>query len=621
MNNKKNIQFILITLIIAIVLSFLIEIVYFNRSVFRINETYSPEIVETKDIIKKDNKLVTNSKDSYIIVKVKNNYVNKLQFNYKANKNIAWQIKYLANNEEISIDNISSLFINKASRQIMLNTDYLTIQFNNKNITINNIKINNSIYINWGRLIFLIILLTLIPLLIKFRKQLSNNLDKTFILIALISGFLYILITPKTVYNSWDDQIHIKNAQVFTDSQKGEYSEGFQLLTAHDVMDDKKIKSTEEQLELYKAINKFDNNTSDMIIQVNNYSPKYNKLIYLPFKVGFVISDILHLNLITAIVIAKFLNLLAYTLIIAFAIKISSPSIKKLLFVIGLLISNIFLASQFSYDPTITASLLLAVALFIKMLEENEINIKYLIAFIIAIIWASLPKAVYCLFGLLVLAIPNNKFKNKNQAIKLKMVVIAIVLLLISNYVLPALLGGVSGDSRGGNTSVSGQLSFMLHNPISYAIILLKFIFIRGPELLIGNSALAGTGYILIDQNQIKNNLYILSIIYLLYIAFTNHINDKIINNKIKMSFALLISASLVLIPTALYIVFTEVGNMTIEGVQARYFISLLLPLTIIMSQKSKSNKKEKIVEYIPIISFAILMIGLFFILKESFGI
>ena len=87
------------------------------------------------------------------------------------------------------------------------------------------------------------------------------------------------------------------------------------------------------------------------------------------------------------------------------------------------------------------------------------------------------------------------------------------------------------------------------------------------------------------------------------------------------MSFALLISASLVLIPTALYIVFTEVGNMTIEGVQARYFISLLLPLTIIMSQKSKSNKKEKIVEYIPIISFAILMIGLFFILKESFGI
>ena len=52
MNNKKNIQFILITLIIAIVLSFLIEIVYFNRSVFRINETYSPEIVETKDIIK-----------------------------------------------------------------------------------------------------------------------------------------------------------------------------------------------------------------------------------------------------------------------------------------------------------------------------------------------------------------------------------------------------------------------------------------------------------------------------------------------------------------------------------------------------------------------------------------
>ena len=92
MKSKKTIQFFLVTIIISIVLSFLLEIVFFNRDVFRINEKYSPEIVETNNIVIKDNKFIT-SKDSYIKIKVEDNYVNKLQFNYKTNKDIEWDIK------------------------------------------------------------------------------------------------------------------------------------------------------------------------------------------------------------------------------------------------------------------------------------------------------------------------------------------------------------------------------------------------------------------------------------------------------------------------------------------------------------------------------------------------
>ena len=619
MKNKKTIQFFIITIVISIVLSFLLEVVFFNRNVVRNNKTYSPEIVEINNIIKNGNKYITN-KNSYIKLRIKDNYINKLQFDYKTNKDIDWQIKYDLNGEELVIYNASSKFITKASRKINISTDYITISFNNKSI-ISNIKINNSICLEWTRILFFTILFSFITILIRFRKKLGNNLDKTFILIALVTGFMFILITPKTPYNSWDDQIHVKNAQVFNDSIVGDYSAGFQLLVSHDVIDGGKIQSREEQIALYKEINKLDKNTSDMQIQINNYSPKYNKLIYLPFKVGFVIADWLHLDLITAIILAKLLNLIVYTLIISFAIKISSPSIKKLIFVIGLLISNIFLASQFSYDPTITASLLLAGALFIRMLEDKEINYKYLIAFILAVIWASLPKAVYCLFGLLVLFIPNKKFKNNKQAIEIKLLVTTTVLILLSSLVLPMLLGAVSGDTRGGNTDASSQLSFILHNPLSYAMILIKFIVISGPYLLLGTYTFVGAGYILDRMSSINSMLYIISMVYVLYVVFTNSVDYKIITNRIKIVFVVLIFAMMCFISTALYIVFTEVASPTIAGVQARYFIGLLLPLMVIMSSTKKDVRSSKIIEYLPVGSFTILMIGLFFILRTSFGI
>ena len=177
MKNKKTIQFFIITIVISIVLSFLLEVVFFNRNVVRNNKTYSPEIVEINNIIKNGNKYITN-KNSYIKLRIKDNYINKLQFDYKTNKDIDWQIKYDLNGEELVIYNASSKFITKASRKINISTDYITISFNNKSI-ISNIKINNSICLEWTRILFFTILFSFITILIRFRKKLGNNLDKT----------------------------------------------------------------------------------------------------------------------------------------------------------------------------------------------------------------------------------------------------------------------------------------------------------------------------------------------------------------------------------------------------------------------------------------------------------
>ena len=362
-----------------------------------------------------------------------------------------------------------------------------------------------------------------------------------------------------------------------------------------------------------------DRDTNKMKVQVNNYSPKYNKLIYTPFKLGFIISDFLKLGLIEAIVVSKIFNLLLYLLIMLFAIKVSNESIKKIIFVIGLLVSNVFLATQFSYDATITAGLVLATSLFIRMLEDEKLNYKYLIAFILAVIWASLPKAIYCFFGLLVLFIPNKKFKNNKQAIGIKIAVTSTVILLMSTFVLPMLMGGVEGDARGGNTNASAQFSLILHSPINYIKILCSFYLKSGVTLFLGSGTLTALGYIGKIMPDVNNTIYIITLIYLLYVTFTNGLDKKIVPKSIKVVLFILIFGISLLIPTALYLSFTEVGSNTIQGVQARYYLSLLLPLMIIFNPYGKNNKKTH--EYIPIFSFVLLMFTILYIQRITIGI
>ena len=62
------------------------------------------------------------------------------------------------------------------------------------------------------------------------------------------------------------------------------------------------------------------------------------------------------------------------------------------------------------------------------------------------------------------------------------------------------------------------------------------------------------------------------------------------------------------LIWTALYLSFTPVGSLVINGVQSRYFIPLILPLLIIINtNKIKTNFNKERLYYVYIILLTII--------------
>lgn len=620
--NKKNIKFIIATFSLAIFCSLLIEILVWNRSIVTKKNIYNAKIVELHDIEKENSWYKTTTDEAYMIIEIKDSYIDKLQFNYKAEKNFDWIMYYKNNNNETQeIAQKSSVLIDEATRKLNTKTNTIKIEFKSPNTKVWNIRINNSTTINSSRVLFFIILIIILITLIKFKDYFRKNLEKTFLIIASTTGILLILVSPKMVYTAWDDQIHLKRAYTLFSTKESNFSQALQILESQIEASSDNFQTIEEQQAFYKELNKIHRQTRDYKIQINNYSPKYNQIVYLPFYLGFCIADFLNLNFTTGFMLAKLFNLLCYIVIIYYAIKIAT-SLKKLIFVIALLVSNLFLATQFSYDPTITASLILALSLFVKILEQKEINSKYLIAFILAVIWASLPKAVYCPVLLLLLFIPNNKFKTKKQALIIKGLVVFITLLLVSTFILPFFLGSVGGDSRGGNTNASAQLSLILHNPFRYCKTLIKFLIIYGPEQFFGKNTLAGVAYLSPYIEMGIDLIYIGSFIFLMYATFTSKIDKDIITNKIKFILLIMITGIWLLVVTAMYLSFTEVGLNTINGVQSRYFIFALLPiLLILMPTTSKYKEKEKKSLFLILIPFLILMFVILLFIVKGKGI
>jgi uncharacterized membrane protein len=157
------------------------------------------------------------------------------------------------------------------------------------------------------------------------------------------------------------------------------------------------------------------------------------------------------------------MNLLAYLLIFGYAIKISK-SLKRFLVVLGLIPTNLFLATQYSYDPAVLSGLTLGIVLFYNMItnKDSKVDFKIMVLFLFSMLYGCFPKAVYVPLMLLFLLIPKDRFKNEKQCIHTKIGIIIITILMMATFVLPTVSGNSLGDARGGATSVNDQLKLII---------------------------------------------------------------------------------------------------------------------------------------------------------------
>ena len=325
-----------------------------------------------------------------------------------------------------------------------------------------------------------------------------------------------------------------------------------------------------------------------------------NKRLYIPQALFIKVARFLNFSYNRMYMAGKIGNLLAYIILMFFAIRIIKSN-KVVLASIALLPTLVLLASSYSYDAMTTGFLTLGIVIWYNEIIENKKKIVWykVLCGLCCIIIGCYAKAIYIPLIILYCTFEKCKFSDKKQKRLFNIGVIILCILVMCTFVLPAVTNAIGNnaswgaDLRGGDTSVTLQLKSILLHPIQFIHLLLKSLVQSAGGYFYGNE---GWMNLSLSGGMLPERFIYLLMPFLLITFFVKCENSTtyILENKYKIISILTILISIVLIWTALYLSFSAVGVEEISGVQARYYAPFLALIGLV----GKNNRiKVKISE------------------------
>jgi uncharacterized membrane protein len=307
-----------------------------------------------------------------------------------------------------------------------------------------------------------------------------------------------------------------------------------------------------------------------------------NRLAHIPMGITlyFGRSLALHPNYILWMVM--FSNHLLYSIVMYFAIRRLNSG-KYLMAAIALVPLTFLVSTSLGYDGWIKAFTLLGLAYFFYELQtpEKTVKLKSVIIIICALLLGLSSRAVYFPLLLILYCIRKDKFETIKGYRWYITAVTGLILVIIGSITIPYFVtsGGVFEDPRGGEyVNATGQIMFILQNPLKYTGILLNFI---KEYLNIFDSEKFISWYITYEYLSFPN----LTIGLLIFLAFTDRCEKDKLTASVwfRIFMAFILFSTIAVFSTAMYVGFTDVGSNEIKGVQRRYIIQLLFPFFYIV--------------------------------------
>lgn len=485
----------------------------------------------------------------------------------------------------------NNIIASRSSTNIREDVKGIEIVFPEKEkIEISKMYIDNSRNLSPIRFGFVFTLVCCILGILLFTELLTKKLEIVFLIISLMVGTVTIAAMPPHKVG-WDEEIHFYRAyqlsyvlegkdEIFMPPSAGLLTE----VTLHNWPYD--VHSSEEEYKDEKSFWDANGNwewEADENLYREGYPITWSKTAYITQALFIEIAKLLELPFSVLFMLGRFGNLLMYCVVTYFAIKHMKIG-KRLMAVVALMPTPLFLACVYSYDATVNAFIFLGISYVLGEIlsDEKEVSYKNCLIFIVAIAVASLAKMIYAPLLLLGFLIPNKKFRDKKKAYLFKGILTVLTMLMVMSFALPAATSSVSesADTRGGDTGTMRQMKVVFSHPVRYTKILLSSIGSKLIDYTIGSNSMSIIGHL--DVSRFSNAI----MVFLTFVAFTDK-NGKILKIKQKIWTGLILFAVTCLIWTALYLSFTPVGASAIEGVQGRYFIPFTVPVLLLFNVSS----------------------------------
>ena len=431
-----------------------------------------------------------------------------------------------------------------------------------------------------------IILEIIFCILIFISKKKEWKIEKTFLILGLIVGFIYVLALP--VGRAPDEESHFFRV--------------YELSTGHlvsDVTDEGKIGSTESaNIEIIRDFKEnnvtygeiIDNldlypNEEETFVRTSAYS--YNIFSYLPHVIGMLIGRLFNSPLLISAYLVKLFNLISCILILYFSIKFI-PFLEKIIFFAAFLPVTMQAMASLSPDGlTIALSIaLISFVLYSIYTLKDIFSKKQLCLLFFLCLFLSMSKIAYAPLCLLLFSIPKERFGDIKRKILtiFAMGIIVFIILLTWIIVAPSLQS--NGDS-------SAQISLILTNPFKYLAIIIRSIS--------SNASLYISGFLggyLEWFNIVLSPIYIYSF-FIIFILLCNKENQLYTITKSFKIISIFVSIFItLLIFTTMFVEWTKVGETVIDGVQGRYFIPIILFIPTWFLPTKKFNNKLSLTHY-----------------------
>ncbi len=329
----------------------------------------------------------------------------------------------------------------------------------------------------------------------------------------------------------------------------------------------------------------------------------YSPLTYAPQAAGILAGRLICNKPYVWAYMGRIFNMITVGILIFLSIRIA-PVGKNIIFTLSMLPINMYECASLSggalaYAVTV---LIIAYTLWLRYVKTGEMNRREKLWLYLLLLFSASCKIVYVPFVLMAFIIPVERFGDKKKYYF--HIACASVMILLAS------VGWVSISSRylieyTTGVDSAAQAKFVLLHPLNYLQTIVNTIMQVG-EWIIRTFFAGALGYFDVGGSLV---MILVSAINLIYVCVREKLSIAG-DRKIVMSMLFISTViSCLLILTSEYVQWTAYMNPSIDGLQGRYFLPLVLPFLLMIKQKSPAAKEAEKISGADIIPFSKVLI------------
>ncbi len=328
--------------------------------------------------------------------------------------------------------------------------------------------------------------------------------------------------------------------------------------------------------------------SDDLAFMTYSNTALYSPLTYTPQAAGILLGRILCRYPYVWAYMGRIINMVTVGILLFLAIRIA-PAGKNIIFVLSLLPINMYECASLSGGPLAYAVsvLLIAYTLWLRYEKQGEMNKKEKAWIYLLLLFCASCKIVYVPFTLMAFAVPRERFGDKKKhAFHIACASVMIFLasfgwVMISSRYLIEYTPGV--DS-------AAQAMYVIMHPFRYLQTIVNT-FMQVGEWMVRTFFAGALGYFDVGGNFVMMTV---SCINLVYVCASEKINLKGRDGRDILPYIMMFLSALIsflLILTSEYVQWTAYMNPSVDGLQGRYFLPLILPLVLLIKKKGQPTE------------------------------